>query len=465
MCLALLGNVYTPVSVIEQIILSRKDGKLCTRIVYDVFFEARQNCEKTYLLAISPHDLFSEEKTLLAEVKYVPGTEGDDDFYARSIQAESEYNPDTNSFSVKIPGDGGYKPSIHTLAGTVIRPTLSFPFNLDSHPEVLDIMRECGTMFRIDIGKLERGKSYAMRLVIKPSCLLGINPPRELSDPEFDEVSDHWAQELTITCPRTCRLNYKEMLVECARTSTYSEASSLIQQTISLNDNFLLPIKKHVIVLIALHKDKIITGEDRGCIWQVAPYILDDGRPAIVWASGTDEYWNDDPEPLAHRIYSYLSKYGEVELKTKEDISTALNTSHDNCSLIVDVMCDKGALVKVDNVHYKIISKDNEAILEIMRIVAASDKVRNNFKWQGFQVRYSIEYKYASETKKRRFRRKRKMRDMAFWLAVISILIGLASLLLCLFNRPASSQPAASMQDKGIENSKFNDCNEPISTE
>ena len=66
----------------------------------------------------------------------------------------------------------------------------------------------------------------------------------------------------------------------------------------------------------------------------------------------------------------------------------------------------------------------------ICRAVACSENVNSNFKWKGFQIRYSLQYRYLSEHDAKKIHKIRSKREISYLLAIFGIILALISIIL-----------------------------------
>ena len=432
MCLALLAKYNKIDIVFEQIFLSWKDTLLQAHEVYDIFFTAAESLENARIYAISPHNLVNNKDVTVRCA--IPGAGSPDDVCYQQLGGyKGTYDAATRLFQVVVPlGVDPYKLKIEEYSGEVLVPDVHIPDSLTSDKLALDIMEECGTLFEISLGTLERGKNYAFRLIIDPLELLGVPPSRPLDLEGVDEIQYNWMQDAAIMCPKTCRFNFVELVSGIRQDQEeYAEAAANVQSIVLESEQYLLPVKRHHILAILPPEAELVTGDCEGYAWAVARHVLNDGRLAVVWSAGTKDYWMDDAESLAAHIYEHFKSWtSKGQSKTKEDVALSLFTFENNCSIIVDSLCNLGLLIKVDEDRYKAADATDAKLEETLREVAMLKEVVDGFKWVGYQIRYSFRYKYLSSEGKQLLSVRRRRRDLAYWISIAAFIIGLVSLLL-----------------------------------
>jgi len=455
-CLALLTERYVPINLlVETIFVSIVDGRLKAHEVYDIFFKPNANWKDVRILGVSPHKL-SDGDQLKVKVSVTPGAGGSDDvFYKDLVLYSGSFDSGTENFTVTLPAHGGpFDTNISEYKGKVIEPTLNTPRRIAECSAATQIMDEFGTIFEINCPNLEAGNFYAIRLILDPLELLALPDKRPLDVREIDEVVSRWMQDASIICPKTCHFNFVELVLgarndlersrpditvseeELKKLETAIDGVNRLLAVINNAALRLMPVTRQQLVLILPRGAELVARTCDGYVWFTNTQVLKDGRIAAVWEAGSEQYWRDDPETIAHFLYDYFKNYGNVPqcAKKKEEASEAIDAPHDNCSLIVDSLCQEGALRDVGGGKYIVISKQPEELTAICQAVACSEKVYTEFKWKGFQVRYSLQYRYLSKEDADIIKKIRSKRDLSYLLAIIGVILALISILLSIIS-------------------------------
>jgi len=449
-CLALLSaDRYVPVDLmVEKMSVSIVDGTLKVHEVYDVIFTPSTRWEDARILVLSPHRL-CEGAQLNAKVSITPGTRGpDNDFYNDMVLCEASLDAGTEMFSVTLPAHSGpYDTSVCKYVAKVLEPALEIPRRIAESPAACQIMQEFGTVFELSCGTLEAGKSYAIRLILDPLELLALAEKRPLDDRKIDEIVSRWIQDATIICPKTAYFNFVKLVSGARSRLEAPEPNSTIAQSqleaaidgvnrllgVVKNDTLTyMPIRRQQIVLVLPAGAELATRSADGYVWFTDTYVLADGKVAVVWEAGSEQFWRDDPEEIARIICEYFRKYANVPqgAKTKEEASAAIDALHENCALIMDVLCREGALAALDGGKYVIAKKTQEETFRICQTVAASAEIATRFTWKGFQVRYALQHRYLSKEDARLLKRTRNRRKLSYFLAIAGVVLGAISLVL-----------------------------------
>ncbi|MBN1974270.1 MAG: hypothetical protein JW787_11560 [Sedimentisphaerales bacterium] len=435
MCISLVTDRYIPIKLLtEQVFLSLKKGELCTHEVYDIFLTPKKKWNNAKIFCISPHNLISDDGNLLVQIVSFSDSSGQDDFfYNNSPSFKSDYNSDTESFTINFPsGRNGFTLGIDSFTGKVLIPTISIPNSIKSNTRALELMEDCGTLFELSLGNLEAGNDYMFRIVIDPKERQSLPEKRTQDIEELDGALTNWVQDSIIPCPKTCRFNFIHHIKVSQDIQEYTEAGSIIKELVSNQNMRLMPVKLQQVILILPVNAELIVRNPEGCIWEVSTHTLLDSRFAAVWSGGVDQYWIDDPESIAQKIFEYCRNWGKDRPKTKEEISIVLAASHENCSLIIDELCRYGALNQISPVRFSAVDRSEDELSEIFESVASSQDVVANFGWRGYQIRYSVQYRYLDSEDRKKLLSQIKRNNWAFWIGLAGIAIGLISLLAAL---------------------------------
>ena len=435
MCLALFSPEYFTLALLsESVFLDLHHGKVRAREVYDVFLRPRRDWDRPRITCISPHDLISTGE-LRVNVVSVPGVRTQDEVvYAPGIGYGSNYDTKTSTFSVVLPlvvaGRSGYQPQTEPFSGVVLTPRAQVPEKLG--PAARSLMTTCGTVFELLFDeKLKAGKEYMFRLEVSPANLLGLSSPRGLRETTVEPVQARWVQNATVFCTKTCRFNLRDSLENLKQDPEFAQGATEILSIVDSVSLFTIPAERHRIVLVLPHWAEA-PHECVGNTWWLGQHQLPDGRLAEEWGAGTREYGTDDPEPLAKQVYEYIESWAPAEPKKKEDATTALGASHDNCSLIVDALCRMGALKCVDTVRglYQALPLHGNARQEAFESVAKDPAVIKGFKWKGSEIRFALNYHFLSEQDASRLDRARLRNQVVLWLAVAGTVLAIIALVL-----------------------------------
>ena len=434
MCISLIASKYVTIKLlIENIFLSLHDGTLKAHEVYDVFFTLKEPWKDARILGVSPHDLLHGKSLNMRSVTS-PGAGGPDDiFYKDAVLYTVLYNENDNDLSISVPsGNDEFLAETECFRGTVIRPDILIPKWIAQDKLALELMKEAGTVFELALGDLEAHVDYVFRLIIDPEILQGMPEKRTQDIEEVDEIVSNWVQDGVISCPKNCRFNFLSQIAEGREVPEYAEASATIQGVVADSSMRLMPVRRRYIVLVVPRRAELIGKTSEGLIWAVSTHTLSDGRPAAVWAAGADQYWIDDPESVADRIYRYCMSWALARPKTKEEVSIAIGTSHENCSLVINALCKYGGIAEAGDAKYRPLNHPKAKLEEIFEKVAATQEVVKNFRWKGYQIRYSVHYRYATIKDVKRIRWLRWKRTIAFWGGILGTFIGIISLLFAL---------------------------------
>jgi hypothetical protein len=446
-CLAFLADRYVPLDLmVEGVFMSVASGKLTAHEVYDIVFRLNTAWKDARILAVSPHCL-AENGGLRARVSVTPGAGGQDDvFFSDMVLYNTSYHESTQEVHLTLPAHGNpLQTGTTKYSGKVIEPTLAIPRSIAQSPAACQIMTEFGTVFELNCGDLEADRPYAIRLVLDPLQLLALPDRRPLDVKEIDEIVSRWVQHATIICPKTCHFNWVKLAagtkhnLELARQDPNISVSDLdaaiegvarILGVVTDEALRLMPIRRHQIVLVVPNRSELVAKTPDGYVWFTDSYELKDGRIAAVWEAGSDQFWRDDPEMTARVLCDYFQKYANVKecAKTKEEASEAINAAHDVCSLIIDGLHNKGALLEMGGGRYIAANKSEQQTIELCQAVAASSKISTDFKWKGFQIRYSLQYRDLSEEDAVLLKKLRWRRDWSYYLAVLGIVLALLSM-------------------------------------
>ncbi len=421
----------------ESIFVRIVEGRVDVREVYDVFFTPRKDMVAQRLLCISPHDLLGDGD-LAVEVLGAPGSGTEDDkVYAKPLGCGHAFDHKTRQFAVGIRGTNRrFAPTVETFAGETITPQVAIPPSIDNE-RARAIMHEIGTVFELRLPDLSAGTRYAMRLVIQPYKLLGLSGPQPL---EFAATKwpIQWTQHLSIWCPKSCHYNVCDLLRETGKSPSLANDANAILALVDSSDLQILMSEQHRILLI-LPPGCELGGDDAvGCNWRSGTFPLQDSGLAVEWAGGTKHYWTDDIECVSRRIWEYLSHWSKGNPKPVEFLTTALNVAHENCALVVDGLAELGALELVDQRQglYKGRDLSPEEQAQKFEALAVDPRVKDSFKWMGYEIRYWVRYRYLSRMARAYHVWTSQVRPvLGFWLAVAGVALGTASILLAEYLR------------------------------
>lgn len=413
------------------------DGSLRAREVYDVFFAPRGDWEDFRLLCLSPHNLLREQNLCVRPV-YPPGAGNEDDrlFYSSRLGCTAVYSADTSESSVEVPGLGTDQltPIREHYSGVALTPQARVPAEIAGDPTALEVMGGVGTVFELlfPVG-VKKGKRYVFRLEVTPPFILGLPERIKVQD----EPTPRWNQEASIVGPKTCRFNFLSNLDAIKGNLVAAPAANMIKAAISNEQRYraTVPLGRHRILLAWQPPVVVDPRAAIGCMAPVGIYSLDNRHAAAEWSGGSKSYWKDDIESAAREIRQYLLDYAGGEAKSKEAISAAFQAPHDNCSLLVDalaatnppaVCCVSG---KVNQFQAGPLSlQDQERVFESL---ATNRELHRRFRWNCFQVGYSLKYDYASRHDRSRIWWRSFKQRWAFWIALVSLSLSLLRFVGC----------------------------------
>jgi hypothetical protein len=424
MCLAIIAERYLSVDLlVEQVFLTTHEGDMNTKEVYDVVLTPRTEWNNAALLCLSPHDLRDADGKLLVRADTIPGAGDENDvFYKASLLHHADYKHDVAMVDIEVPEAHDEKTMrLRIFSCAPLKPTVVFPKAIATNDSIAQLMEECGTLFEVKLGHLLSGKSYIFRLIVEPYRLLGLSKARSVDDPRIDPIQAHWVQDADIVCPYAVLFNYQKVVGEERRQTDYASAAAHIQTIIDANRIFLLPVEIHHIILIVQKGSELFRRGYEGCAWEISWNTLPDGRFAVVWGSGTNQNWSDDPEALARHVYAHFQHWGVADAKTKEEVSAALQVSHSNCSLIIDALHKLGFLSLVDGTKYRP-AQPPPADLDLkFNTLAQSKAVRDAFSWQGYRISYALRYTYLTGRQEKVLSWYRLREKAAFWLSLLGV--------------------------------------------
>ena len=400
MCITLMTQEYARLKLLgETIYASFQDGRLTVTEVYDIFFSTGVR-PLEHLLCVSPHSLIGAHG-LTVHVDPTPGVGGEphDAIYQHGATKDCAFDPATRVFKVVIPGGKErFFPSKETFRGQVVSPTVRLLECVEGSPEISAVMSFCGTVFKLEFHGLEGNTDYAFRLVVSPSRLLGLAEPRQLNPLDGERFTTLSAQDGVIQCPKTALLTVRELLtVTSTRLPHLRRAVAQILSLIQA-DGFvtLTPLRQRILLVLPTGAD--FEESSVGCIMWVGKHHHPGLGLVGEWAGGGQMYWPDDPELVAKRIFDYLDDWAVAEPKSKEDISTALQGPHENCSLIVDKLVEHGLVRQPDpnrGAFQAVPLREDEVEVGIRKIVWDHSLI-HAFGWMGYECRFTTRHQYVS---------------------------------------------------------------------
>jgi hypothetical protein len=436
MCISILSERYITFELLaEHVFLDIKEGKLHTRVVYDLIFSLPNIWENPEFICINPNILLKDGK-LKVEVVDAPGAESADDVvYDIPVGFGKGFDVNTHTFSVKVIDLAKPEsPRIIDLYGEVVKtPKILIPDNMASDILAARIMSECGTVFKIHLERLEANKNYAMRLVIEPVELVGLSEPRNLDMFGLMPIKINWTQAATITCHKNCWFNCKKLLARTALLSKELAArAAAIEAMISDDKLKMARVKRSRITLIVPAGFSIIREKSQGCISSMGPVSTKDSREFFLYAGGIEPHWIDDVESFGLHIWGYMSQYAKADPKSKEYITTALGVDHKNVSLLVDsFVMHKPPLLEIADSKgglFKALDVPEDEAQNIIRDIASDSRITKQFNFIGYVIPFTVKYQYLNLWNRLRFIWERTKPLLAFWLALISVILGAAAL-------------------------------------
>jgi hypothetical protein len=455
MCIALLGKFFFRPDIIEQIWLDiSDDGHLHVTEVYDVFLRAPDSWEgsdpqKSRLLLFSPHWLRQGADGALAVrcEKFPGGTMGRSGYDAVYPSESCHYNGTNKTFQVELVGTPiwRFETSFHKLEGTVITPMIRIPDELQASFHATELMRRIGSICELNLGELVRGRKYAFRLVVEPQEL-NCRSPINLRDGDGKPTSI-WEHELEVISPNLLMENYRNFLV--AGAGEYYDAVPAIRSLLEIDNDensrwFMPAIHRHRLILVCSSTQSVLQLSDDGSVFYHEPrLILKDGPNGDQyrgreWIAGIDANRDDDPYELSLAVLRYMKLYGSKDAKTKEDMTIALNSRHQNVSCVVDALASEKLLLEEDGGRFRArvqvdILELADHVAPVLEKVVTSSAVRSGFRQRGFRVTYLFRYRYDDETVRFHRRRRSMLKYVVSFCAIASALLWLvASICWCL---------------------------------
>jgi hypothetical protein len=443
--------------MVEQIWLSHTDAhKLEVNEVYDVFFRLppstpQQLLSNFKLLLLSPHELIDGDKQIAVTMERYPGS-GSSRF-DQIYMLGSKYDHAQGSFSVNLrAAKEQFVPVQETCTGKVLDPTISIPHRLDD--QSIAVMGRLGTILELDLGRLTANEKYAMRIVVKPHRLNLEFAPSNRPDADGTEGC-RWEQPLEVFSPTILERDFRQILKHLDSRPNSQGAVTPLVRVLEEENEFgawkLALVRHHRLFLIYRADCSIIQQADPGCVWYVGPAQIpvaheqqSDQRVHIKlmeWAGGTATYWVDDPYEIAKHVAEHMAQFGSDE-KKKEDITSSFNSlRHENTGLIVDALVRLHCLKESAGGQYTIGSTNGDVKQLLARgewderfqAISVDRTVLDGFWFAGFQVKYSYEYTFETESYRQRRIRKHHLEDISFWSGVFGLAVAVLGLALSLW--------------------------------
>lgn len=434
MCLSILSPGQLRIDFFgEYIFFDVVEGNLVPREVYDIFFRVDTARSGLRLLAISPHDLVRGHQ-LAVEAITSPGAGSSDDIvYRQGTGRSAAWDPPSRTFEIVVSqGDHPFNRKDVAHIGHVVVPNLAIPERLRTQP-IQDIMANTGTVFELLFQDLEPDMQYAIRLVVRPNRLLGFNERRPEESEAGEYPSGWWWQDFKIYCSKTCQFNFNQLVAKLRERREFAEAAGTIQAEVQDSRLALVPFDNHRIGVVCPPNAAIDAAHPCGWAMSLGMFSLvvlgRAPRRLMEWLSGSQMYWVDDVQSFAKGIWTYLNDWANTPggAKRKEEITAALNISHENCSLVVDGLCRYGALQCQGTAYYASGLSEN-AKREVFARMARDPAVVEHFFWTGYELTYSIRFYYLSYHDLRARKWRHFKANWAFWLAILGILVSFLGL-------------------------------------
>ena len=429
MCISVLSAKYFTMELMgEYVFLQFNQGQIQAREVYDFFFSVSADWSEPMLICISPHNLLSNGVLRVAPVAG-PGAGGPDDaVYESPVGFGREYEPHGRIFSIQIHDvKNPNSPTTIKIGGRVIIPEISIHPDIQNDKSANEVMSACGTVFQVHLPNLQANENYAMRLVIEPVELLGLTSPRSLDQFDVKPYKAMWRQDAEIKCPKNCWLEYKGLLEQTRHKKPDLASSALAIEAMIVDQALTITrTKRHRIVIVVPRGCDIYRDNAMGCIVPLGPVSTEDGRLFYEYYGGIEKFWIDDIESLGRGVWHYLMKWAG-EPKTKEFMTTALGVQHNNCSLIVDAMVKKGAVILVNKQKglYQGCPMLEEQLSRILEGIATDQAIVSRFVWAGYRIYYAVEYSYLSHKDRLRFVWEKFKLRTVFWIALVGLIASL----------------------------------------
>ena len=436
MCLALLAapNRYFSVDFLgEAIFLGIVEGRLHVREFYDCVFEVSEEWKAAQLVCMSPHDLL-RDGTLAVNLqpeKLIPAKAVPEDtvIYDERLGYDASYG--SQIVTIKSPGvtrEGS--PISESYSGLLLHPQAAIPEEIRRQDTALEIMRTAGTVFRLHLGNLEPRTKYAMRLVVEPYRLIGLKDSFCVQR----EPNIRWRQEARIFSPKTCRFDFEKSLERIRSEMPEMAPGAAILADIVLNHQeypVTLPVRRHRILLISQGSDCMERRQEIGEVWHANSGILNGHYSVEEWTSGTNLFWENDPECLASQIWKYLKGYGG---KIKEEITSAHGISHESCSLVVDELTKRQALAEDDTHRFWVADLQPFQLQTILEKLASDPDVHTHLCWRGYVIPYVLYYEYMSPAESAERARDNWWKKAVRIISVTALIVGTTSLLIGVLN-------------------------------
>ncbi len=455
MCLAFLSRNFLRIDLVEQIwLVVSADGRCRSEEVYDVFFKAPgankgdSGTKSPTILCISPHNLTATDGQLLVTVEPFPGRGNSHD---RVYSLGAKYNPNEQTFTAELRSTTeAFQPGTDKCAGTVVCPRIRIPKQLGTESATRQILERIGTFFEVQLENLEPDNNYALRLVVRPDRLNLPTEPMNISEVGGVEGTD-WEQDLSIIAPTVLFSNLQTIVEHLSKT----DASAVVPiQTVlsparghgSAKEWKVALVRRHRLFVIFPPGCSLIDRGNPGCAWFVGAgqFVHTDATTSPIpipmrmmeWAGGTERYPGDDPFEVAKKILSWVREWGSADSKTKEEITTSLRLNHGNVSLLVNELA-KAQLLKDDGKgRYTVGSKcewstrqidDGKADQELQKI-ASSQSIVRAFVFSGFEIKYTLSYKYESHNVVHRRRMRQFKDDINLGAGIVGTVIAIMAL-------------------------------------
>lgn len=447
MCLAFMAERYCRIEFLgESVFLDAREDGLEVKEIYDVFFQLGEAWPNPRIRCISPQNLLSEEG-LAVEAIDVPGVTPEDSIiYNYGAGLGSTYDAPKHSFSIRVlVADNLDDPTLRTeetISGRVLQPRFEIPSNLTQDPLCKAILAESGTVFDVALDDLVAGVMYAVRLVVKPHHLIGSPERFPCGRLEPGLPITVWCQDLSIYCPRTAVRNFAQYVRRAEKDSTFAQAAARIRTVVEDDQLHILPVNNHRLMVVSPVGGQIARDDCPGAVL-AGPMVslLDDAKPdyrrIAEWSGGCQTYWQDDIESFARGIWAYVSEFAAADGKTKEEVTAAISAQHHgNCSMLMDALASRGALKKEGLAYRASPLPDEEGIRKVTYKIATDSRVKEAFSWVGFKIRCSLTYTYMGVVAVRKVRWYQFKLTTAWWIAIISLIVSTASVLITLFWSP-----------------------------
>lgn len=436
MCLSFLTNRYLRFSFFgEYVQLRPGPDRLFSQETYDVFFTPATDWPNARLLCMSPHSLVGEDGRLGASVVHAPGAGAEvDEVYKIGAGHDFSYDARKRVFSVVLAKSEPNSVGSETYAGEVVPSAIiGLPDSIAHDPAVLDVMSQAGTLFELRLGNLTRGRKVAFRLVVEPAVIHTEPAARDPEDEESDEPRGLWHQYLSIICPKTCNFNFRKLLARARGFPDCAEAAALLQAILSEHPH-IIPAQRTRLVVIGPPRATMDRSTPPGAVWAVGQYTLAGHRVAAEWAGGATPYSLDDVGQVARYIVQYVREWAGGDPKTKEAMTTALGLTHGNTSVIVDALAARRVLVVADNERgtYRVGDFSPEEEELAIQAISWDPDVTSRFSWVGYELQFGVSYLNPSEADLKKARRSKARRWLGFWLALASIIAGMAGLIVAI---------------------------------